>query len=287
MSAILKIRIPFYRRKTNGGTDGLATFYLTEAPRYLPSLNQVVLITHTDVPLTSGLKTKLNNLSTNTVSAIFQSFEENLTPDSIQQTDGFSNFLILKYNDLSFSTSQFGGDCRGYIEYDVNPATYNVLKPIESAVIVNESIPFDLNDGYNTITNKITTGETYPNYILKGSFVKRKDTNTIFANLLKSLNLPVSDEEMKKYTRSDLGTLVTTTSTVSDTIIDGTKYNWVPHTTSGATNDVLVVHPTTGHTGEYYGTVLQTIGSYEYNKNNKSILPVLNDLFLIFEIFYI
>jgi hypothetical protein len=283
MSAILKIRIPFYRRKTNGGTDGLATFYLTEAPRYLPSLNQTVLITHTDVPLTSGLKTKLNNLSTNTVSAIFQSFEENLTPESIQQTDGFSNFLILKYNDLSFSTSQFGGDCRGYIEYDVNPATYNVLKPIESAVIVNESIPFDLNDGYNTITNKIITGETYPNYILKGSFVKRTDTNTIFANLLKSLNLPVSDEEMKKYTRSDLGTLVATNGTLFDTIIDGTKYNWVPHTTSGATTNTLVVHPTTGHTGEYYGTVLQTIGSYEYS-NNKSILPVLNDLFLLYEI---
>lgn len=284
MSTILKIRVPFYRRKTNGGTDGLATFYLNETPKYLPSLNQTVLITHTDVPTTSGLKTKLNNISTNTVSALFQSYEENLSQESIQQTDGFSDFLILRYNDISFSTSQFGGDCRGYIEYDANPATYSVLKPIENAVIVNESIPFDLNDGYNLITNKITTGETYPNYFLKGSFVKRKDTNTIFANLLKSLNLPVSDEEMKKYTRTDLGTLVTTTSTQSDTIIDGVRYNWVPHTTSGSTNNVLVVHPVTGHTGEYYGTALQTIGSYEYNKTNKSLLPVLNDLYLIYEI---
>ena len=89
---------------------------------------------------------------------------------------------------------------------------------------------------------------------------------------------------MKKYTRTDLGTLVTTTSTQSDTIIDGVRYNWVPHTTSGATNNVLVVHPVTGHTGEYYGTALQTIGSYEYNKTNKSLLPVLNDLYLIYEI---
>jgi hypothetical protein len=284
MSTTLKIRIPFLRRKTNGGTDGLGTFYITEAPRYLPTLNQSVIITHTDVPTTSGLRTKLNNISTNTVSGKFQSFEENLTPESIQQTDGFSKFLVLRYDDLSFSTSQFGGDCRGFIEYDVTPAIYEILKPIESAVIVNETIPFDLNDGINTITNKITTGDTIPNYFLKGMFVKRKDTNTIFANLLKSLNLPVSDEEMKKYTRTELGKLVTTTNTVSDTIIDGTRYNWVAHTTSGATNEVLVVHPTTGYTGEYYGTALQTIGSYEFNKTNKSLLPILNELYLIYEI---
>ena len=61
MSTTLKIRIPFLRRKTNGGTDGLGTFYITEAPRYLPTLNQSVIITHTDVPTTSGLRTKLNN----------------------------------------------------------------------------------------------------------------------------------------------------------------------------------------------------------------------------------
>ena len=28
MSAILKVRIPFYRRKTQGGTDGAANLYL-------------------------------------------------------------------------------------------------------------------------------------------------------------------------------------------------------------------------------------------------------------------
>ena len=62
MSSILKVKIPFKRRKTNGGTDGLATFYLDSVPAYLPTVGQTVVITHTDVPSTSGLKTKLNNI---------------------------------------------------------------------------------------------------------------------------------------------------------------------------------------------------------------------------------
>lgn len=287
MSAILKVRIPFYRRKTNGGTDGLATFYLDSLPTYVPTVNQSVLVVHTDVPATSGLKTKLTNISTNTVPAYFQSAEQNTTQESVQQTDGFANFMILQYEDLSFSTSQFGGDCRGYIEYDVNPSTYSVLKPIESAVVVNESVPFDLNDGLISITHKVT-GSTYPTNFIRGMFVKRNDTNTIFANLLKSLNLPVSDDEMKKYTRSRYGTLAATTGTTYDTIIDGTKYIWTAlaqnSSTTGSTSQTLVVHPVTGWTGEYYGTALQTIGSYDYTPTNKAALPIQNELYLIFEI---
>jgi hypothetical protein len=287
MSSILKVRIPFFRRKTNGGSDGLATFYINSTPAYLPATNTRVLVVHTDVPTTSGLNTKLTSISTNTVAAFFQSVEQNTTQESVQQTDGFSSFMILQYEDVSFSTSQFGGDCRGYIEYDVNPGIYSVLKPIESAVVVNESIPFDLNDGLISITHKVT-GSTYPTNFIRGMFVKRTDTNTIFANLLKSLNLPVSDEEMKKYTRSRYGTLAATTGTTFDTIIDGTRYIWTPYpqnsTTTGATTQTLVVHPTTGWTGEYYGTVLQSIGSYDYTPTNKAALPVQNELYLIFEI---
>lgn len=283
MSAILKVRIPFYRRKTNGGADGLATFYLNSLPTYTPTINQQVLIVHTDVPSTSGLKTKLNAISTNTVPAFFQSFEQNTSQESVQEADGFANFMILQYQDLSFSTSQFGGDCRGYIEYDVNPSVYSVLKPIESAVVVNESIPFDLDDGIVSVTHKVT-GSTYPTNFIRGMFVKRNDTNTIFANLLKSLNLPVSDEEMKKYTRSQYGTLSITSGTTYDTIIDNTKYIWTPHTTTGATSVNLVVHPTSGYTGEYYGTALQPVGSYDYTPTNKAALPIQNELYLIFEI---
>ena len=293
MSAILKVKIPFKRRKINGGSDGLATFYLDSVPSYLPSIGQTVVITHTDVPSGSGLKTKLNNISTNTVTATYQSLEQNTTQTAIQQADNFSVFMILQYVDLTFSSSQFQGDCRGYIEYDVNPPAYNVLKPIESAVVVNESVPFDLADGINIVTG-ITSGATYPTNFIKGMFVKRNDTNTIFANLLKSLNIPVTDEEMKKYTRSQYGTLASTSSTTYDTIIDGTKYKWTAWLTSGITTNTLVVHPTTGFTGEYYGTALQTIGSYEFKKNpsatgtaalyHPNALPVTNELYLIFEI---
>lgn len=283
MSAILKTRVPFFRRKTNGGTDGMATFYLLEEPKYLPTLNQVVTISHTNVPTSSGLKTKLTNISTNTVVANFQSFEQNSSQESVVQTDGYANFLVLQYQDLSFSTSQFAGDCTGYIEYDVNPAIYSTLKPIESAVVVNESIPFDLNDGFIQLTHKVT-GSTYPTHFVKGMFVKRTDTNTIFANLMKSLNLPVAAEEMKKYTRSALGTMTVTTSNTYTTIIDGTKYIWAPWVSSAPTSTPLFVHPVTGWTGEYYGTAMQTIGTYEFAPTNKSILPVPNDLYLILEI---
>ena len=291
MSAILKIRVPFKRRKTTGGVDGKATFYIESRPNYLPQVGQTVIITHTAVPSGSPLATKLNSLSTNTVMGVFQSVEENTTQTSVQQADGFSVFMVLQYNDTTFSSNQSSGDCTGYIEYDVNPSNYNVLKPIESAVIVNESIPFDLADGINVITNGLTratiTGTTYTGYpnFMKGMFVKRNDTNTIFANLLKSLNLPVTDEEMKKYTRSAYGTLAITNSTTPDTVIDGVGYDWSPVTSSGATTNTLVVHPVTGFTGEYYGTVLQTIGSYEYDKTVfPNLTPIQNELYLIFEI---
>ena len=291
MSSILKVKIPFKRRKTNGGTDGLATFYLDSVPAYLPTVGQTVVITHTDVPSTSGLKTKLNNISTNTVTGLYQSLQQNVSVTAIAQTDGFSVFMVLQYNDTTFSTSQFGGDCRGYIEYDINPSNYTVLKPIESSVIVNESIPFDLADGINNLTNKLTratiTGTTYTGYphFIKGMLVKRNDTNTIFANLLKSLNLPVSDEEMKKYTRSAYGTLSVATGTTYDTTIDGTNYTWTAVASSGTTTSSLVVHPKNGYTGEYYGTALQTIGSYEFDKTNyPNLTPITHDVYLIFEI---
>ena len=283
MSAILKVRIPFYRRKTQGGTDGAANLYLKTNPTYLPAINATVLITHTDVPSGSGLKTKINSTSTNVFSATFTKLETNSAQEAITANDEYQYFFLIRYDDTSLSTNGFFGDCRGYIEYDINPATYSVLKPIESKVVVNESVPFDLNDGINNLTNRVT-GTTYPTNFIKGMFVKRTDTNTIFANLLKSLNLPVADEEMKKYTRTALGALTVATGTTYDTVIDAIKYKWTAWTTTGTTTTPLVVHPVTGYTGEYYDTVLQTIGSYEYTKTNKAVLPIPNELFLIFEI---
>jgi hypothetical protein len=115
-------------------------------------------------------------------------------------------------------------------------------------------------------------------------FVKRNEANSVFANLLKSLNIPVSDAEIKKYTRSALGTLTTATGTTYDVIQNTVKKKWTAWTSTGATTTPLVVHPVTGFTGEYYNTVLQGIGSYEFNPTNKAALPVLNELYLIFEI---
>jgi hypothetical protein len=284
MSAILKVRIPFYRRKTQlGGNDGSANLYLKTVPTYLPAINATVLITHTDVSSDMGLKTKINSTSTNVFSATFTKLETNSSQESITDNDEYQYFFLIRYNDTTMSTSASGGDCRGYIEYDINPGTYSVLKPIESKVVVNESVPFDLNDGINNLTNRVT-GTTYPTNFIKGMFVKRTDTNTIFANLLKSLNLPVADEEMKKYTRTELGTLTTATGTTYDTVIESIKKKWTAWTTTGTTTTPLVVHPVTGYTGEYYDTALQTIGSYEYTKTNKAVLPIPNELFLIFEV---
>lgn len=282
MSSILKVRIPFFRR-VGGDNASSVVFYLAEQPERLPQVNQRVIITHTQVANNSGLDRKLKAVSTNTLLGRFVSFITDETQELLQVTDGFTRAFVLQYDDTTFATTQGAGDSQGYIEYDVNPTDLSVLKPIESAVIVNESVPFDLNDGLLTITNRIDA--TYPDNYLRGMFVKRNDTNTIFANLLQSLNLPVSEFELKKYTRSPLGRLIETTlDSEIVTRIAGVGYRWEQFTSTGVTNETLVVHPTTGWTGEYYSTVLQTIGSYEFTPDNKSATPISNDLYLIFEI---
>jgi hypothetical protein len=66
-------------------------------------------------------------------------------------------------------------------------------------------------------------------------------------------------------------------------MIDGTKYVWAQYVTTGSTMSGLVVHPTTGWTGEYYNTALQPIGSYHFVQDD-ALLPIENGLYLIFEI---
>lgn len=280
MSAILKVRIPFFERRNGGGTDGTSSFYLATQPQYSPTVGQTVTITHTDVTTTMPLYNKLKTISTNTVTATYQGTVNNLDAASLAAADNYPYVMRLVYSSLDFSS--YDGNCRGYIEFDVN-GSYNVLKPVETPVIVSEIVPYDLQDGLNMITNKVT-GSTYPTTFLKGAFVKRNETNTVFANLMKSLNLPISQAEVNKYTRSALGTLTVATGTTYDTIQNGTRYKWTAWTTSGATTTPLYVHPTTGFTGEYYNTVLQPIGSYEFNPSNRAVKPVLNKLYLIFEV---
>lgn len=281
MNEFIKIRVPFYKRITNGGTDGLATFYLKEMPKYLPqSVGSKVIITHTDIADSSGLKTKLNNLSTNTVVGYFQQVDENISPDSIYQSDGYSIFFVAQYEDLSFSTNQFAGNCRGYIEYYVAPSALNILKPIETSVIVSEKIPFNDEEGYIKLLNEapINTGITE---CYKCMFIDREDKETIFSSLLKSLNVPITIEEKKKYTRSPLGYLQPS-SIKTDIIQNGYYYDWIEYTGGTQPSANLIVHPTTGFTGEYFNTVLETISIDK--SHNISGTPIDNRLYFVMEI---
>ena len=280
MNEFIKIRVPFYKRITNGGTDGLATFYLKEMPKYLPqSVGSKVIITHTDIADSSGLKTKLNNLSTNTVVGYFQQVDENISPDSIYQSDGYSIFFVAQYEDLSFSTNQFAGNCRGYIEYYVAPSALNILKPIETSVIVSEKIPFNDEEGYIKLENNgPTTGITE---YYKCMFIDREDKETIFSSLLKSLNVPITAEEKKKYTRSPLGYLQPS-SIKTDIIQNGYYYDWIEYTGGTQPSANLIVHPTNGFTGEYFNTVLETISIDK--SHNISGTPIDNRLYFVMEI---
>ena len=280
MSAILKVRVPFYERRNGGGTDGTASFYLLTSPRYVPSVGQTITITHTDVTSDMPIYGKLKSISTNTVTGTYQGMVNNVDSASLIASDNYPFVMRVVYDSLDFSA--YGGNCRGYIEFDVN-GNYSVLKPVETPVIVSEIVPYDLQDGLNVLTNKVT-GTTYPTSFIKGMFVKRNEANSIFANTLKSLNIPVSDAEINKYTRSALGTLTIATGTTYDAIQNNVKYVWNKWVATGATTTPLVVHPTTGYTGEYYNTVLQPIGSYEFNYSNRAALPVENELYLIFEV---
>jgi hypothetical protein len=285
MSAILKVRIPYYKRTVSTGTAGIVEFYLLEPLKYIPTLNQPVVITHTEVNQNTSLYNKLNTLGTNTVLGKYQS-TTNISDNAtlLAASGGFNYVLTVAYNDTDFSNS--GGTCRGYIEYDYNPTNYNVLKNIEGAVLVNESVPFDLSNGYQELNHTFSGTTLNTTDILPGFFVGRQDNNTIFSNLLKSLNLPITNEEYKKYSRSAYGVLsdAGTNETVATTI-NGVAKKWTAITSSyTGTTDALLVHPTTGYTGEYYETVMQTIGCNEFETNKPWNLPVPNDLYMIFEI---
>jgi len=287
MSAILKVRIPYFGRTISTGTDGVAEFYLLEKPKYVPALGQTVVITHTEVSSSTGLNTKLTAIATNTVLGRFQAAPDlSSNATAVAANGGYSYLYTIAYNDTEFSQPQYGGTCRGYIEFDFNPANYNILKPVESVVVVNETVPFDLVNGYQALNHNFTGATLNTTDILPGFFVGRQDNNTIFANLLKSLNLPVTDEEYKKYSRTAYGTL--SLAGTNDAIAvkkNGINYKWTAITASfTGTTDSLLVHPVTGYTGEYYDTVMQTIGCNEFETNKPWNVPVPNDMYLIFEV---
>lgn len=292
MNTILKVRIPFFRRVTSNTGDGIATFYLNApiADFKLPALNQTVLISHTAVPTGSHLANRISSISTNTVGGTFQLYSVNTDTTASANYDYYNYFLRVKYVDPKFSLDVYaGGDCTGYIEYEVNPtATLSTLKPIEAAVVVNDMVPFDLQEGYNLLyaSSNGLTGTTQ--HAAPMLFVDRQSTNTIFANTLKGLNLPVTDNEQLKYSRTKWGYPTTPVGTQVPTFYKNTvPFFWNPITGATLPGDVLatdlITHPVTGTTGEHYQTALQSIGSYEFITDYGK-LPVPNDMFLIMEI---
>jgi hypothetical protein len=275
--SLIRVKIPFYRRRTPGNTNGLATLFLGGEPNHIPELNQSVIITHTDIPTNSGLRSKLDSLSTNSIPAVFQSYEENNDAAQALANDNFTNFFIIQYEDTSLSSVVNSGDCKGYIEFDIPASTYQVMKPIETAAVVTETIPYDGNTGNNSIyanTLDVSSGET----IMPAMFIRRQNVSSVFSNVLTGLNLPVSEEEMMKYTRSDYGLL--TEAANGSIIYNGKKYNWAE---LSADNVNGVLNPVDGYAGECYNTALQTIGSLDMTYAGLT-KPVTNDLYLVFEI---
>jgi hypothetical protein len=291
MNNTLKYRLPFYRRKLN--SDGTATFYLKTAPANWPQNGDTVLVSHTEVPSNSNLASRLSALSTNTVGAIVSSIPPT-TPASdiftLQTNDYYSVFIILNYLDSKLAIDVYGGgDCAGFIEYDVNPTTYSILKPVTATAVVTDVVPYDLEEGFNSLyaSQNGFTGST--ENVAPMFFIERNATNSIFANTLKGLNLPVSDGELMKYTRTQWGYKTAGVGTTSNTFYEnGISYVWNPITTStlpsGVSATDLITNPNiSGSTGEHYETVLQTIGSYEY-VTDYGKLPVPNNLYLVMEI---
>lgn len=239
MTKVFKLTVPFKQREIGGGTSGSSTFFLNERPQYLPEQGQNVLITHTNVDDNSGLKRKLENKSTNTVSATFQSYSQDTENTDIN--NGFEHFFTLTYHDVDFGNNKGGGDCFGYIEYEVNPDNFNVLKSIENSTIVTEVIPYDNDTGKNSLS-----GDTNTNNFMYFFTVDRTNNNSEFVNLFQSFGLPTTNTQKEKYEQSPLGEL--TVNSGGDIIINGVNFTW----SSGGAQDTL--HPYTGFTGDFYNT---------------------------------
>lgn len=263
MANILKQKIKYTRRQITNDGSGLVTLFLPSAPAHLPAVGDTLLISHTNLPTNSGIENVVNTKQTNMFTATFYSYEANRTATDIN--DGYNYFMVVKYTDTSLASNLGAGSCSGYLEYEVTPSTYEIMKPIENAVIVQENVPFDGADGLKSLSGSTaTTGSTNPD-IFPMLYVERGDSNTVFSNLFKAFNLPVTTDEINEFRQSTLGTLTSVTAPypTDSVIVGGQHYTWA----SGGTGNV--VHPDTGYTGTYYGTVYEKLcplsGGTTYN----------------------
>lgn len=246
--SIVKMKVPFQKRVSQSGRRFL--FFLAEKPIYLPNVNQKVLIHHTDLPISSAINNYFVEKSTNVAVGEFLRLAimgNSTTPAAAR--DGFTYAIDIQYDDDQLG--YVSGDCNGAIEYDVSPLNYDILKPIESNVIVTERVPYDQSEGDNYLRGT-STGDTQnvPD-ITPMLFVDRGDSNTVFSNLFKSFNLPITSTELMEFEQTTLGFWMDNPS--GTLYYNGKKGNWT------AGGSATIVHPVTGYTGMFYNTAYEPL----------------------------
>ena len=246
--SIINMKIPFQKRVIQGSKRFL--FFLAEQPDYLPNVGQKVLIHHTNLPTSSAINNYFVDKSTNVGVGSFVRLALMTNTATAAARDGFTYALDVTYDDDTLG--YVAGDCSGMIEYDVSPLNYDILKPIESNVIVTERVPYDQSEGDNYLLATSSGLTQAITNIVPMLFVDRGDSNTVFSNLFKSFNLPITDTELKEFEQTTLGTF--TESSAGTLYYNGKKGNWAA---GGA--GPFITHPVTGYTGTFFATAFESL----------------------------
>jgi hypothetical protein len=247
--SIVPMHLQYQKRYVESGKKFL--FFLNSAPTYLPQVGQEVLVHHLDVAPSSALAAYFQDKSTNVATATFVRLVLMTNTATIGARDGFIYAMELMYDDDTLG--YIAGNCNGALDYDTSPLAYDILKPIESNVIVTERVPYDDVEGVSMLFGTTTgTGQTTPN-IAPMLFVDSGASNTIFSNLYKSFNLPITTTELAEFTHSPYG--IWTDSASGALYHDGKKGDWVQDIINGT-----MIHPVSGYTGQFYDTVYEHLG---------------------------
>lgn len=237
MANFLKQTVQYRLRKTG---DQSTIFYLMDMPNYLPTENQIVAVVHTDIQADSALDGFVKSQQTNVFTASFVRLQTLTTP-----VDGYTYAMELVYTNPVLLTTP--GRCYGTIEYEVNPGTYEIMKPVSATAIVQELLPFNGTDGKNLLycyqRDFGTTDKIAPMLVANKALV-----TSIFSNLFKSFNLPTTPAEVAEFRQTALGTLIR--DAAGPIYVEGVRYRWEVTGTSSDT----VIDPINGYTGKYYGT---------------------------------
>lgn len=249
--AIVKMKVSYRKRIAHEGNRFL--LFLADKPKYLPNVGQKVLVHYTDVADDSALEQLLTTRSSNVSVGSFVRLAimgDRATP--VGARDGFNYALDINF-DIDDQVSYANGSCSGLIEYDISPLNYDILKPIESNVVVTEHVPFDNSDGKKILFGTSTGDTQNIGNVCPMLFTQKADVDSIFSNLYKSFNLPTTDSELKEFTQSPLGAW--TDSTAGDMYYKNKKGYWTQNAVGATPLLTDIVHPVTGHTGSFYQTV--------------------------------